>query len=334
MPADHTDPTSTPASAPRRDLGDAKTSHGSGTHSESTGARGNHRVGPRDGANPHPAANPHSSAAESHNSAATTHEDRPPVFELRDVCVEFSTRSGSLFHPTKVHANDHINLSVHRGEVLGIVGESGCGKSTLARVLVGLQKPTSGEVLFHGKPLHARHDRRKLGESVSVVFQDPSTSLNPRMSVHSQLIDPLNVHRIGDKNDREQKVRDLIAMVGLPQSTLRVLPRQLSGGQRQRVAIARALALNPDLIIADEPTSALDVSVRAQVLNLFVDLRNELGLGLVFISHDISTVRYVSDRICVMNSGRIIESQPTEDLFAHPREEYTRTLLSSVPRLL
>ncbi|MCZ9309795.1 ABC transporter ATP-binding protein [Corynebacterium uberis] len=257
-----------------------------------------------------------------------------PVIEMRDANVVFTTRTGSLFHPTKVHANKDINLAIHHNEVVGIVGESGCGKSTLARVMVGLQEPTSGQVLFNGKKLRPRRQRKELGQTVSVVFQDPATSLNPRMNVHDQLLDPLRVHKVGTAATREARVRELIELVGLPASTLEVLPRQISGGQRQRVAIARALALGPQVIIADEPTSALDVSVRAQVLNLLVDLRREFGLGLVFISHDINTVRYVSDRICVMNSGRIIEQAPTEELFAHPAEDYTRTLLGSVPSLL
>lgn len=259
-----------------------------------------------------------------------------PVVELRDVNVIHKTRTGSLFKPDTVHANRDINFTAYRDDVHGIVGESGCGKSTLARVMVGLQKPTSGEVFFKGEPLKNRGAQRKaLGEAVSVVFQDPATSLNPRMSVHDQLLDPLKVHGWGDNAEaRERRVRELISLVGLPQSALQVLPREISGGQRQRVAIARALTLGPDLIIADEPTSALDVSVRAQVLNLLLDLKKEFGLGLVFISHDINTVRYVSDRISVMLKGEIIEEKPTEELFAQAEQEYTRTLLAATPSLL
>lgn len=258
-----------------------------------------------------------------------------PLIQLKDINVVHKTRSGKLFRPDTVHANKDVNLSIDRGEVVGIVGESGCGKSTLARVMVGLQKPTSGEVLFNGRPLKNNSRMRKeLGRAVSVVFQDPATALNPRMTVRDQLLDPLRVHRIDDEPARLQRVKRLLSLVGLPQSALDVLPRQISGGQRQRVAIARALALEPDLIIADEPTSALDVSVRAQVLNLLTDLRSELGLGLVFISHDINTVRYISDRMCVMYKGQIVEEQPTEELFAHPKEEYTRTLLAATPSFL
>ncbi|MDK8477622.1 ATP-binding cassette domain-containing protein [Corynebacterium pseudodiphtheriticum] len=258
-----------------------------------------------------------------------------PVLELRDTSVVFKTRTGSLFSPNKVQANKGINFQIYRNDIVGIVGESGCGKSTLAKVMVGLQKPTSGEVLFKGEQLGwGRSARKQMGKSVSVVFQDPATSLNPRMSVQQQLLDPLNVHGVGSHSDRLSRVRELLSLVGLPQSALNVLPRQISGGQRQRVAIARALVLEPDVIIADEPTSALDVSVRAQVLNLLLDLKREMGLGLVFISHDINTVRYVSDRICVMLGGEIVEENTTEEIFGNPQHEYTRELLSAVPSLL
>ena len=258
-----------------------------------------------------------------------------PVMELVDVHVVHKTRTGGLFRPGTVRAVDGVSFSISRGETVGIVGESGSGKTTMARVLVGLQPATSGQVLFKGEPL--RYDaasRRKLGRAVSVVFQDPATALNPRMVVREQLLDPLNVHDVGEPGQRQERVRELLRLVGLPMSALDVLPRQISGGQRQRVAIARALALEPDVIIADEPTSALDVSVRAQVLNLLADLKEALGLGMVFISHDISTVRHVSDRIAVMNRGRIVESAPADQLFANPADDYTRTLLGAVPSLL
>ncbi|MPV48940.1 MULTISPECIES: ABC transporter ATP-binding protein [unclassified Pseudactinotalea] len=258
-----------------------------------------------------------------------------PVLELQHVDVIHKTRTGRLFRPDTVHAVNDVDFTVARGETVGIVGESGCGKSTLARVMVGLQPVTSGTVRFRGRELaNTARGRRLLGRAVSVVFQDPATALNPRMTVHDALVDPLDVHGIGSPRDREAKVRELLHLVGLPQSALAVLPRQISGGQRQRVAIARALALEPDVMVADEPTSALDVSVRAQVLNLLTDLKRELDLGMVFISHDINTVRYVSDRICVMYFGRIIESAPTEQIFHSPAEEYTRTLLGAAPALL
>ncbi|GAA1166143.1 ATP-binding cassette domain-containing protein [Ornithinimicrobium humiphilum] len=258
-----------------------------------------------------------------------------PFLELKGVHVVHRARTGSLLRPDKVHAVAGVDFRISRGETVGIVGESGCGKSTLARVMVGLQRPTSGEVLFRGRPLrHRGADRRELGRAVSVVFQDPSTALNPRMVVREQLLDPLRVHGVGDEASRLERVRELIQLVGLPLSALDVLPRQISGGQRQRVAIARALTLEPDVVVADEPTSALDVSVRAQVLNLLTDLKDELGLGLVFISHDISTVRYVSDRVAVMNAGRIVETGPADVVLADPSDPYTRTLLAATPSLL
>ncbi|MGA4508962.1 ABC transporter ATP-binding protein [Propionibacteriaceae bacterium G1746] len=264
---------------------------------------------------------------------ATTAET--PVIDLRDVHVVHRLRTGKLFRPDRIRAVDGVDFTAARGEVVGIVGESGCGKTTLARVMVGLQPVTQGDVLFHGKKLGSgRKARRTLGRSVSVVFQDPATALNPRMVVRDQLIDPLRVHGIGTPDERLEKVKRLLHLVGLPQSALDVLPRQISGGQRQRVAIARALVLDPDIIVADEPTSALDVSVRAQVLNLLADLKSELGLGLVFISHDINTVRYVSDRIAVMKAGKVVETGPAEQVFNSPANDYTRTLLAATPSLL
>ncbi|GAB3814475.1 ATP-binding cassette domain-containing protein [Tessaracoccus terricola] len=261
-------------------------------------------------------------------------EDTPTV-ELRGVHVVHKARTGKLFRPDKVHAVNDVSLTVSRGETLGIVGESGCGKSTTARVMVGLQPVTDGEVLFRGKPLaKGSRGRKELGRAVSVIFQDPATALNPRMTVRETLLDPFRVHGIGTAASRLAKVKELLGLVGLPQSALDVLPRQISGGQRQRVAIARALTLEPDVIIADEPTSALDVSVRAQVLNLLMDLKESLGLGLVFISHDINTVRFISDRIAVMYFGKVVELAPTNEIFDSPQDPYTKKLLSAVPSLL
>ncbi len=258
-----------------------------------------------------------------------------PILEMENINVIYKTRTGKLFRPNRVHANRDVNFRVSRGETVGIVGESGCGKSTLAKVLVGLQQPTSGTIRFKGEPLRIKGQMRKtFGRSIGMVFQDPATALNPRMVVKDQLMDPMRVHKVGTIPEREERVRSLIRLVGLPESALDVLPRQISGGQRQRVAIARALALSPDIIVADEPTSALDVSVRAQVLNLLMDLKVKLGLGIVFISHDINTVRYVSDRIAVMFGGEIIETGPAEEVFHHAKDPYTRKLLSATPSLL
>ncbi len=259
-----------------------------------------------------------------------------PIIELRDVKVIYTSRTGKLFRPNKVHAVDGVSMKLMPGETIGIVGESGCGKSTTANVMCGLRAPTEGQVFFKGVEVTRRTaaDRRRIGRVVSVVFQDPATALNARMLVRDQLMDPLLVHKIGTKESREARVRDLIAMVGLPDSALDALPGQLSGGQRQRVAIARALSIGPDAIIADEPTSALDVSVRAQILNLLTDLKDELGLAMVFISHDIQTVRYVSDRIAVMNAGLVVEEGPAEQILNDPQDAYTRKLLGAAPSLL
>ena len=259
-----------------------------------------------------------------------------PIIRLEDVTVTFKTRTGSILHPNKIQALKGVSLSLMPGETIGLVGESGCGKSTTANVMIGLQKPTTGKVYFKGVDVTNRTaaDRRRIGRVISVVFQDPATALNARMSVHDQLLDPMLVHKIGDKESREKRVYELIEQVGLPVSVMDALPGQLSGGQRQRVAIARALSLQPDAIIADEPTSALDVSVRAQILNLLMDLKKDLGLAMVFISHDIQTVRYISDRIIVMNGGRPVEEGTAEQVFNNPRDVYTKLLLGAAPSLL
>lgn len=265
-----------------------------------------------------------------------SHAGEDPIIFLDDIKVTFKTRTGSLLHPNLVHAVRGLTLKLWPGETIGIVGESGCGKSTTANVMCGLQSPTEGKVFFKGKDVTHRTaaDRRIIGRVISVVFQDPATALNARMTVHDQLMDPMIVHKVGTNEEREQRVHELIGMVGLPESALDALPGQLSGGQRQRVAIARALSLKPDAIIADEPTSALDVSVRAQILNLLMDLKKELNLAMVFISHDIQTVRYISDRIIVMNAGRAVEIGTSEQVFNHPQDSYTKLLLGAAPSLL
>lgn len=259
-----------------------------------------------------------------------------PIIFLDDISVTFRTRTGSIFHPNLVHAVHGVTIRLMPGETIGIVGESGCGKSTTANVMCGLQSPTSGKVYFAGTDVTKRTSdlRKKIGRVVSVVFQDPATALNPRMVVHDQLLDPLLVHGVGNPSEQERRIGELVELVGLPKSALRALPGQLSGGQRQRVAIARAMSLRPSAIIADEPTSALDVSVRAQILNLLTDLKKELGLSMIFISHDIQTVRYISDRIIVMNHGQIMEQGPAQEVFNNPQDDYTKTLLGAAPSLL
>lgn len=263
-------------------------------------------------------------------------KEQTPIIFLDDIRVVFNTRTGSILHPNKVTAVDGLTIKLMPGETIGIVGESGCGKSTTANVMCGLQAPTSGKVYFKGVDVTKRTaDMRKtIGRVISVVFQDPATALNARMTVHDQLLDPMIVHNVGTKAEREKRIKELIDMVGLPSSVLEALPGQMSGGQRQRVAIARALSLKPDAIIADEPTSALDVSVRAQILNLLTDLKKELGLSMVFISHDIQTVRYISDNIIVMNKGKAVERGTAVEVFNNPKDDYTRLLLGAAPSLL
>ncbi|MEU1015688.1 ABC transporter ATP-binding protein [Streptomyces sp. NPDC005898] len=260
-----------------------------------------------------------------------------PLIQLSDVHVTHRARSGGLFSRDQVHALTEANLAIAPGETLGVVGESGCGKSTLAKVLVGVQRPTGGTVTFRGRDLWTMAPatrRTEIGTRTGMIFQDPSTALNRRLSVRQILRDPLDVHRRGTPREREDRVRELMALVGLPKALADQLPGRLSGGQRQRVAIARALALEPDLVVADEPTSALDVSVRAQILNLLLDLKERLGLALVFVSHDIQTVRRMSDRVITMYLGRIVEEAPAAEILDRARHPYTRALFSATPGLL
>ncbi|MCW6007923.1 ABC transporter ATP-binding protein [Micromonospora sp. CPCC 205371] len=259
------------------------------------------------------------------------------LLTLSDVHVVHKARSGGLFRRDRVYALTGADLAIAPGETVGIVGESGCGKSTLAQVLVGLQRPTAGSVTYRGEELWRLPDARRrhlIGSNVGMVFQDPATALNRRMPVRQILRDPLDVHRRGTVRERDDRVRELLDQVGLPHSAADVLPGQLSGGQRQRVAIARALALAPELLVADEPTSALDVSVRAQILNLLLDLKDRLGLALVFVSHDIQTVRRMSDRVVTMYLGRIVEQTPAHAVPHAARHPYTRALFSATPGLL
>lgn len=257
------------------------------------------------------------------------------AIELRDLHVTFRARGAG--RGARVHAVTDVDFHVEAGETVGVVGESGCGKSTLAKVIVGLQQPTAGTVGYFGKDLWSmptKQRRRHIGSTVGMVFQDPSMSLNRRMPIGQILRDPLDIHGWKSVRERTARVRELLGLVGLPSSALAAFPSDLSGGQRQRVSIARALALEPRILVADEPTSALDVSVRAQVLNLLMDLKAQLGLSMVYISHDIQTVRHVSDRVVTMYLGRIVESTPSAAIEADTRHPYTRALLSATPSVL
>ncbi|MFB6201230.1 MAG: ABC transporter ATP-binding protein [Halorhabdus sp.] len=233
-----------------------------------------------------------------------------------------------------VKAVDGIDLNVYSGETYGIVGESGSGKSTLGKTILQLIRPTSGEVWFDGERIDAKSDEevRKIRKDIQYIFQDPSASLNPRRKVRDIVRRPMNVHGIGDsRKDREQRVEDLIEAVGLSTNQLDRYPHEFSGGQQQRIGIARALAVNPRLIVADEPVSALDVTVQAQILNLIEDLKDEFDLTILFIAHDLSVVRHISDRVSVMYLGEIMETGENDEIFNAPKHPYTESLLEAIP---
>ena len=251
------------------------------------------------------------------------------LLELRDVTRTFELSQGVFRRAATLTAVAGVSLKVRRGEVFALVGESGSGKTTLAKMLLGLLPPTSGEILIGGKAISA-DDRVAVSRRVQPIFQDPYSSLNPRKSVAQLIALPLVVHGVGDGTERRAKVLEMLDLVGLSQRHYDAYPGQLSGGQRQRVAIARALILRPEVVICDEPTSALDVSVQAQILNLLLDLKRELGLTYFFISHNLAVVEHLADRVAVMYLGRFVEERSRAGLFASPRHPYTRALLQSV----
>ncbi|MFM2055254.1 MAG: oligopeptide/dipeptide transporter ATP-binding protein, partial [Pseudomonadota bacterium] len=257
-----------------------------------------------------------------------------PLLEVRDLHKHYPVRGG-VFSRTMgtVRAVAGVSLSVHAGQTLGLVGESGCGKSTLGRTLMRLEEPTSGQVLFDGQDLAQASGEAlfKLRREVQMVFQDPYSSLNPRLTVGEIVREPMLVHGLGSKAEQVARVRDLLATVGLGADALQRYPSEFSGGQRQRIGVARALSLNPRLVIADEPVSALDVSVQSQVLNLMVQLQRDRGLAYVFISHDLSVVEHVSDVVAIMYLGRIVEMGPVRAIFDRPAHPYTRALMQAIP---
>ena len=262
------------------------------------------------------------------------------VLEATGVKKHFAQADGMLDkllgENASVKAVDCVDLTVHEGETVAVVGESGCGKSTLGRTLLQHHDATAGSVRYRGTELTELSDRemRSHRRNIQMVFQDPLASLNPRQTVGQILKAPMEVHGIGDSDaERTELARDLLERVGLKANQLDRYPKQFSGGQQQRVGIARALTLEPDLIVADEPVSALDVSVQAQILNLLQELQDELNLSLLFITHDLSVVRYLADRVAVMYLGEIVETAPTDELFDNPQHPYTQSLLSAVPRI-
>ncbi len=265
------------------------------------------------------------------NGAAT---QTGPLLEVKNLRKYFPIRGGIFSRVVaNVKAVEDVSFNVQRGEVVGLVGESGSGKTTVGRSILRLIEPTAGEVIFDGVDVtklskaHMREYRKRM----QIIFQDPFASLNPRMSVGDIIGEAMTIHNLARGKEREQRVAQLLERVGLAPSHMRRYPHEFSGGQRQRIGIARALAVNPQFIVADEPVSALDVSIQAQVVNLLQDLKEELGLTLLFIAHDLGVVEYISDHVIVMYLGRIMEIAPSKDLYANPIHPYTEALLSAVP---
>lgn len=256
-----------------------------------------------------------------------------PLIQVKDLKKYYPVKTGIIPHVTDyVKAVDGVSFSIYEGEILGLVGESGCGKTTIGKLLTGLEKPTEGAILYRGMDIldWTAKEQKKYRTKIQMIFQDPYSSLNPRKHIYEILAAPMLYHGISDKQTVEKDVKELLEMVGMPQSALGRYPHEFSGGQRQRIGIARALSLKPEFIVCDEPVSALDVSVQAQILNLLKSLQNELQLTLLFIGHGLGAVNYVSDRIAVMQNGRIVELGDAREVFHHPQQEYTKMLLNSI----
>ena len=257
----------------------------------------------------------------------------PALLEARGVTRDFRVGGGLLGRSATLRAVDDVDLDVVAGEVLTVVGESGSGKTTLGRCLLGMMRPTAGTVRFDGAEVGtAGRARTSFRRRVQPIFQNPYSSLDPRWPVARTVREPLDAFGVGTRQDRDRRVGELLESVGLSQRHAEARPHELSGGQRQRVAIAAALALGPDLIVADEPVSALDVLVQAQILNLICDLQRELGVALVFITHDLAVVEHIADRVAVMYLGRIVEAGPADEVLSRPKHPYTRTLIDAIPQ--
>jgi oligopeptide transport system ATP-binding protein len=257
------------------------------------------------------------------------------LMEIENLEMHFPITEGIIFQRKvgAVKAVDGINFSIKKGETLGLVGESGCGKSTTGRAILQLHRPTSGSVRYRGQDLVQMkgEELRKMRRNLQIIFQDPYASLNPRMTVGNIIGEPLEVHNLAKGKAKQDRVRELLRVVGLNPNYVNRYPHEFSGGQRQRIGIARALAVEPDFIVADEPISALDVSIQAQVVNLLEDLQSEFGLTYLFIAHDLSVVRHISDRIAVMYLGKVVELADRDDLYEKPMHPYTKALLSAIP---
>ncbi|WFF73467.1 oligopeptide/dipeptide ABC transporter ATP-binding protein [Proteiniclasticum sp. QWL-01] len=260
----------------------------------------------------------------------TSFDNKAPILEVKNLKKYFETPSGML------HAVDDVSFELYPGKTLGVVGESGCGKSTMGRAILRLHEPTSGEVIFEGQDVLALSpgEMKKKRRDMQIIFQDPFASLNPRMTIYETIAEPFLIQKVYRKNEVEKikvEVLNLMKLVGLAERLINSYPHELDGGRRQRIGIARALALKPKLIICDEPVSALDVSIQAQILNLLQDIQDKLGLTLIFITHDLSVVKHLSDEIAVMYLGMMVEKCKAEDLFKNPLHPYTKALLSAIP---
>ncbi len=257
--------------------------------------------------------------------------DKHPLIEVKDLKQYFPVNTG-LFRSKPLKAVDGVSFAINKGETLGLVGESGCGKTTVGRTLLHLYKPTGGEIWYDGKEIKTKNDIKEFRKKATMVFQDPYSSLNPRMTVSDIIGEPLDVHKLySNKKEREEKILQFMDYVGLNSEHASRYAHEFSGGQRQRIGIARSLAVNPDFIVCDEPVSALDVSIQAQVINMFDELQDKLGLTYLFIAHDLLVVRHISDRIAVMYLGHLVELASAEDIYHRPLHPYSKSLLSAVP---
>ncbi|NLC11650.1 MAG: ATP-binding cassette domain-containing protein [Firmicutes bacterium] len=275
----------------------------------------------------------------SHTPVETQHNDRLAnengiLLQVENIKKYFTVKGEKIFHKhSLVHALDGVSFYVNKGETFGLVGESGSGKTTAGRVILRLIEPTSGDIYFENKHLLSltRKEMKNVRRQMQMVFQDPYASLNPRMAIGDIIAEPLEIHGVGNRQERKEIVESFLEVVGLQSSFIKRYPHEFSGGQRQRVGIARALVLQPKLIICDEPVSALDISVQSQILNLLKELQEKFSLTYIFIAHGLDVIRYISDRVGVMYLGKIVEIAPTENLFSSPCHPYTESLLSAIP---